>query len=302
MRKGNLILVLAVILFTGIYFYTGIGGKNNEYHLKENENIEQSSNPVNSTFKKPQVQVIKTFNNDGVESCIDLSKIEYQINSEMYEEFLRDNTLSLWTVNDYLREMSNDELELEYMSGNPDAAFVLGMNLVYSSYNTNTTHPDLLKGNIPPKVNKIKDLDHKKLDSGRNWLWQAALNGVGIALAEIAGSYGLENQLIKQNNQLSIEDITNLKAKLTSLELSYQILYHAVNSEVIKLHKINTKEVERKFSNHQYEKKGELLTQLKKKWILNREEIGKQFDINVKISEDIQKIMSSESIDCATTK
>lgn len=306
MGKRNLVWVFAItiILSTVGYIYVNSDKKNKELHILSGADIKKNGEPVNiAPFAKAQIQTAEDIhdggtNVDSIKFCINFSEIENQINSEMYEEFLRNNTLSLWTVNDYLREMSNDDLELEFKSGSAEAAFVLGMNLMYSSYNTNTIHPDIARGERQEKSNKIKKLDSKQLSAGREWLWKAALNGIGIALAEIGGSYQLESQLIEQKSKLEHENIIFLKTKLAAQELSFQILYQMVNPSIVELQKIDSSYINEKFVNHEYDEKEKILKALKEKWKLDREAIGKSYEINLKVSEDIRKIMNTEQINC----
>lgn len=296
MRKSNLIwaLCISTILFTGIYIYTNSDTQNKEHSASPNESTSKNDENIVNNIENFQIKTAKATVIEDIESCIELSQIEHQINSEMYEEFLRKNNLSLWTINDYLREMSNDDLELEFRSGNAEAAFVLGMNLYYSSYNTNTTHPDLLKGKPPTKTNNIKILDKSQLNSGRDWLWISALNGVGIALAEISGSYRLESQFLNQNTK----NVASLTSKLNALELSYQMLHHEVNSEIVQLIKLDSDSIKKQFIKNEYEEKDLFLKEIKEKWLFEREEMGKEFKINIKIPEEIKKIMNDQQINC----
>jgi hypothetical protein len=76
------------------------------------------------------------------------------------------------------------------------------------------------------------------------------------------------------------------------------MLHHEVNSEIVQLIKLDSDSIKKQFIKNEYEEKDLFLKEIKEKWLFEREEMGKEFKINIKIPEEIKKIMNDQQINC----
>jgi len=297
------IFVLGLVFFNLIIGFVGIDSmeeldtdKNNSNKIEEvRVKTNPKTNPKNEQEDKKATQVsVISANRGHVENmpdCIPFSELESQLPEEMYLEFLNDNMLMLDTVDEYLTSLSNEELELEFRAGNFQAAFVIGMNLMFNSYNTRETHPSLPGQQGVYKPNRRTKLNKKKLSRGREWLWLAAINGAGTALAEIAGSYELESQLIESTFDEQSEDIELevLQNRLVTKALAFHMLYLRVNPFIVKLGYVDDEHYYERFEKHPLREKHQILKELNQKWDIARTEMNKSQEIEIKYYDELKE-------------
>lgn len=115
-------------------------------------------------------------------------------------------------LNDYENLNSYATLEREQLlelgnNNDKSAMFVLGMNYVWHSYNKPFTDPMLSSGARPvPMLSNYKSIDIDMLETGQNWLFNAAVNGYPSALVPLSKSYLITINAAKWNISQNEDD------------------------------------------------------------------------------------------------
>ncbi len=315
MTKSILYFIVSIILITiGMFAYYKheIGSKQDDIRSSlTNNNYLLTSESEDSNKRTDKLSTVATADksgdgftlNDDTQlisfTCISLNELESRLNADILDDFFTSNSLTLFSVNEYLKHLDHKELEMEFEAGNASAAFILGMHFLHSSYRSGMYHPDIRTN----QNDDYTEFDSEKMKRARDWLWTAALNGVGTALGEIAGSYLLEKQLVERDILLNTAERSSDNSsekidRLTANYLSYTILYNKVNPQIVDLFSIDTEISNIEMERLNYLPKTSILDNLKEQWRKARLNVGKSAIIPLQISEEVETAVFESENQC----
>ncbi|MBU2979399.1 hypothetical protein [Alteromonas sp. C1M14] len=219
--------------------------------------------------------------------CLTLAEFLENEEVNAVNEFILENNLSPNSVDDYLIELSEEELLLEADSGNQDALYVLGMNKHWSSHRTINTNPAL---NNSRQIGKAQPLDKKTLLEARKYLWQAGLREFSIALLELGSTYDTE---INSSRLTDDEKLELLRKKYLYRRLFISVSPVISNFYSLEMEQLNddfefleTSDVEREY------------TEIYDQWKVERAELGKGEKVALKIPDSISTSWGDKYIIC----
>jgi hypothetical protein len=290
-----------VIVYTSNLNDTSRADSNIEVDLNKNiDNEKVSVQQLKNQEKANSESLTQQGNNDvdislpsSAFRCFPLTEIQKQINLDVLTKFANENVLYPSSVDRYLTKLDKSELVSEFEAGNASAAYVLGMNLSFSSYNTNSFNPYLSVDLREEVDNQITELNVKELNEAREWLWAAAINGVSAALSELGGTYSLEHDFLEadyksekiQGDSSIIENkLWILKAK----QLSFNILYVGVAPQMSDLFGTGKEYYENEFEQLHLEDKEKVYTDIQAQWVASRLNIGQLSEIELKVPDEIK--------------
>lgn len=267
------------------------------YHegsFKDRSNVKKSSNT------RSEIELLR--DSSKKTDCYNISSSDKSHYENLVTKFSQENVLFPRAVLQYLTEMDKEELVLEFESGNSSAAYVLGMNYFYSSYNSEWHNP-FLSMVSRQKADSPKPFDLKTMERARDWLWKAALNGIPTALLEIGNSYSYENSfMIKES--LSKEKSSEYKSVhsqvLEAKSLAYKVLFEHVTRgyrEFSGQGGINYAEA---FKNIEMKEKEAILERLKESWSKQRNELGKEMYVELFVPEKVTQAIERMQKRCKT--
>jgi hypothetical protein len=222
--------------------------------------------------------------------CFTLTDIQKQINNDVFEKFASENTLHPSSVPQYLTKLDENELIAEFEAGNASAAYVLGMNIFFSSYNTTFHHPSLTMGMLVDS-NKSTKLNVDRLNEARKWLWVSAINGVGAGLGEIAATYGMEHDFLDADYQTNQGDLADIEKNLKALkvkQLSYNLLYVEVAPQVYDLFGVGMEHYKSQLEKIEIENKERIYKGIETQWVDDRFDFGQSKEIELKVPDEIK--------------
>lgn len=257
----------------------------------------QAKNNKADTIKEIDETMGNLFSSNEMK-CFTFAEIQKDLDNDLLDKFAYDNLLQAFFVPQYLTNLDKSALKAEFDAGNAVAAFVLGMNLFYSSYTTSFHSPFL----ISPDIEKteadygapLNEIDRQKLKEARKWLWKAAINDVELALTEIVSTYQFEHDYLASISKENInglddkeEEFIELKARATS----YALLHWVVSPHFIELrggqvgmHKSLLNEL-KIYDKQQY------FRDLETSWITDRSSIGRTKEIELPIPNELKDVL-----------
>lgn len=275
------VLTISCITLVGFFLYfskSNISNESNETTQKEpTKKIQKIVNSV--TTNDDVVMSIEPITHIVNEqpNCIPIDVFTNRYEVTTVEKFFKENLLSESTVDSYLTTMSESQLILEAESGNVQSLFVLGMNYQWYSNHTTFQNPNLSLSDFDTND---KTLDMAILEKSREFLWLAAVNGIAIAVPELANTYSIEKNA---KAHLGID-----QSKLLLSELTHKILFYKVAPAVAKLSGFNNEELIAEYDEISSSTNTAYFNELFVKWSKARSEIGKNEMIELSIPEDVK--------------
>jgi Neuraminidase (sialidase) len=251
---------------------------------KENTNskalIQQDNNSVDIPLSR------------SVFKCFPMTEIQKQVSLDVLEKFANENVLHPSAVDQYLTRLDEEELVSEFEAGNASAAYVLGMNLFFSSHNTSSYNPNL-RVELSVDNNQGTYLNLEKLNEARKWLLIAATNGISISLGELAGTYSVEYAFMKSdykrgNVQSDSLVIINRLNMLKAKQFSYNLLFVEAAPQANDLFGGGQEYYENEFERLLLEDKEKVFTKIKTQWVADRFNIGQSSEIELKVPNEIK--------------
>ncbi len=231
--------------------------------------------------------------------CLPLTEIQKQVNNDILNKFARDNVLFPYSVQQYLTKLDKDELIAEFEAGNASAAYVLGSNLLYSSYTTNFHNPALIDATNFSDVEITADLfgkplskiDIDKLTEARKWLWLAAINGISNGLSELSATYSIEHNFLEAEQKNNQSNLINTEKKLKTLKVKkifYTLLHVEVAPQAYDLLGIEVDSFKKQLELIQLEGKEQFYKDIETQWVDDRYNIGQSKEVEFEVPEEIK--------------
>lgn len=273
--------MLALVVFCILFFdqksseveVLEVGLKNDGETYKEMFHNISPSTAVEIQEGKPRLSI-----GDEKPECISLKEYLNSEDVKDVERIFNENNLSPSSVEDYLIALDESELILEAMSGNNEAYYVLGMNKHWSSHHTAKLNPTL---NNISDLGVPKPLDLTTLKESRKYLWDASINGISIALLELASTFDTE----VNHSDLSDEEVKILYEN----KYLYRRLFISVSPEVSEIYSLSMTRLNRDFDFLDLNDLEGVYGDLYNKWRDKRSSIGKGVKIEVSIPDYIKK-------------
>lgn len=302
-------LFLALLVFLGGYFFIDEeGGEPSKENLSSANSIEVG---VEAKNDKVSVQNDYHFEQEKKEpseevafsqkECHALSSSDKKYLNQVVTKFTQENVIFPSSVLPYLTELNEEQLILEFESGNNSAAYVLGMNHFYSSYNSNWHNP-YLGPNVSSGEGKPINFEPEAMEKAREWLWKAAINDIPIALLELGNTYRYESAFYKKENfpNLSNSDFheSDFYKRSKSKELAYKVLFEEVTSGYRELSGKPLNDYESQMDKLQFEGKIEEMEGIRRLWSLRRSEAGKGKIVELLIPKEVNESITRMKKQC----
>jgi hypothetical protein len=235
-------------------------------------------------------------------NCNQLPQEEQQNINDLYNEFASEHILDPFNVKEYLKEMDEKDLILEYEAGEKSAAYVLGLNLQWKSFNSTWHNPLLNDGNFDENVS-LKTIDGKALSESRKWLWKAAISGVPIALYELGNTFYLERLHIQEQRNVKDEQVLegdelNKLLLLNANEVAYKKLAEEVAPDLDYFFGTPIESEASKFEKIQLANKTELYQDIYDRWSADRIEVGEPNSVKFRIPKHIKQQLTDLQKHC----
>lgn len=323
--KNNNFLLAACILATvvaGCWFMIGQEHTNisttglEKQRPPDQNNISflGESNKESSTHKlKSNLEVHNVEHNSQVESNSSLKDLEpsecivlTQSQSSEYDEIIiNSNNVEIvtgLTIDEYLLDLDENQLVLEYKAGNAKAAFVLGANYQYRSHNSIWSNPFLgLEGS--DFLGHPTPFNSELMEASREWFWAAAVGGSPMALLEIATTYSIESKLLKKDYssggiKMSAEKFAIRMKELKANELSYGMLFDEFATDISKFFNYDALTIKNEFSSLDMEDKQRIYDDVKARWLNLRLNQGRASKINFEVTPEIEHALNMLDAKC----
>lgn len=246
-------------------------------------------------------------NSEKQSGCVVITPEQMQEYETIARDFAQYNSLNTRDLVDQYSQVSNQELEAEFVAGNADAAYMLGINqiaLTFKDARSSTPVYEKADSTEGDDIN-TSNLDEEKLEIGRQWLWKAALNGSSIALVELSNSYTTERfywrrtSVSTESSEDKLDDESKAKfALLTAHEQAYLQMFFHVNPAFTELvNGLGPSDLE-EIINTKSDEQETVFKALIEKWSADRMQLGLPFYFELDIPESVTTAIKAIGKSC----